>query len=199
MLAGHAHALLRVDGAAVGTLVGAEEHVLELDHARIGEEKRGIPARDERHGRHNRVPVLDKEVEESLADFVAGQFFGHSHSRKMNFGIIPSGIRCSMQITKVPNLWVRDSNLLVKSHAAAGSKSSPGIRAAARANAAAKRLWFMRGIIPLQVSLRGATIAQHAFRQAIYSFSGALNDGGTASLRRATYAHLRFAMTLSHL
>ncbi len=81
VLAGHAHTLLRVDGARIGALVGAEEHILELHHARVGEEQRGIPARDKRHGRHSRVPMLDEEVDEGLADLIAGQFFGHSNSK----------------------------------------------------------------------------------------------------------------------
>ena len=64
VLARHAHTLLRVDGAFVGTRIGADEHILELHHARVGEQQGGIPARDKRHGRHGGMSVLDEEIYE---------------------------------------------------------------------------------------------------------------------------------------
>ena len=72
VLACHAHTLLRVDGAGVGFLVGADEHILELHHARVGEQQRGVPAWDKRHRRDGGMSVLDEEVYEILADLVAG-------------------------------------------------------------------------------------------------------------------------------
>jgi len=54
-------------------------NILELHHARIGEEQRGIPARHKRRRWHSRVSMLDEEVNEGLADFRTGQFF-HSFS-----------------------------------------------------------------------------------------------------------------------
>jgi hypothetical protein len=81
VLAGHAHTLLRVGDAGVIALVGAEEDVLELHHARVGEEQGRIPARHQRHGGHKGVSVLDEEVDKGLANFVSGQFFGHGGSR----------------------------------------------------------------------------------------------------------------------
>ncbi len=48
VLAGHAHTLLRVDGAFVRPLIGAEKDILELHHARVGEQQRGVPAGHER-------------------------------------------------------------------------------------------------------------------------------------------------------
>ena len=72
VLASHAHTFLRVDGAGIGFLVGADEHVLELHHARVGEQQGRVPAWDEGHGRDGGVSVLDEEVYEILADLVAG-------------------------------------------------------------------------------------------------------------------------------
>jgi hypothetical protein len=42
VLAAGADALLRGGGAVVVALLGAEEEVLELVHARVGEEQRGV-------------------------------------------------------------------------------------------------------------------------------------------------------------
>jgi len=81
VLARHAHTFLRVDGAGVRLLVGADEDVLELHHARVGEQQGGVAARDERHGRHGGVSALDEEVDKGLADLVAGEFFGHEMLR----------------------------------------------------------------------------------------------------------------------
>src|SRR5512138_3377914 len=89
MLTSHAHTFLRIDGAFIGTLVGAEEHILELDHARVGEQERAIPTRDQRHGRHSRVPVLYEEINEGLSDLIASHFFSHSNLRRNSFEIIP--------------------------------------------------------------------------------------------------------------
>ena len=88
VLAGHTQALLRVDGARVGALVRAEEDILELHHAGVGEQQRCIPARDKRRGRHGRVAVLDEEVDESLANLGAAEEF-HEGSGESGCGIIP--------------------------------------------------------------------------------------------------------------
>ncbi len=85
VLTRHAHTLLRVDGAGVGTLIRADEHVLELDHARVGEEQGRVPAWDERHGRDRGMSMLNEEVYEGLADLVAGEFAGHSFSRSFEW------------------------------------------------------------------------------------------------------------------
>jgi len=71
VLSSHTHTLLRVNGAGVGFLVGADEDILELHHARVGEEQRAIPARDKRHRRHGGMSMFDEEVYESLADVIA--------------------------------------------------------------------------------------------------------------------------------
>ena len=69
VLAAGAQAPLDGDGAHVASLFGAEEHVLELDHARVGEQQRRVVGRDERRARDERVPVGDEKVDEFAADF----------------------------------------------------------------------------------------------------------------------------------
>ena len=83
VFAGHAHAFLRVDGARVGALVSADEHVFELHHARVGKQQRGIAARDKRSRWHGGMSMLDEEFDKGLADFRTGQFCrGHSISNE---------------------------------------------------------------------------------------------------------------------
>src|SRR3972149_7045565 len=72
VFSGYAHALLRVDGAQVRAAAGAEEDVLELNHPRVGEEQRRIGGRDERSRMDDGVLALGEEVQERLADFLAG-------------------------------------------------------------------------------------------------------------------------------
>ena len=47
VLACHAHTLLRVDGAFVGARVGADEDILELHHARVGEQQSSVVLRNQ--------------------------------------------------------------------------------------------------------------------------------------------------------
>src|SRR4029079_3062097 len=64
------HALLRGRGAHVVALLAPEEAVLELVHAGVGEEKRGVAGRDER-GAVDAAVFLRLEVfEELFSDFV---------------------------------------------------------------------------------------------------------------------------------
>jgi hypothetical protein len=87
VLAGHAHALLRVDRARIRAFVGAQEDVFELDHPGVCKQQGGIPARDERSRGHSRVSMLDEEIDKVLADFRTGQFFrGHSCSEVQDGG-----------------------------------------------------------------------------------------------------------------
>ena len=69
VLAAGAHAFLRAGGAGVGSLVEAEEYVLELVHARIGKQQGGVVARHQAAGGHNGVAFGLEEFEEALADF----------------------------------------------------------------------------------------------------------------------------------
>ena len=47
MFSRHTQHLLGVDRAGIGTLVGAQENILELDHTGVGKKQGGIPARNE--------------------------------------------------------------------------------------------------------------------------------------------------------
>ena len=58
VLAADAHHLLRRRGARVVALLAAEEQVLELVHAGVGEEQRRIVGRDERRAGDDAVAVL---------------------------------------------------------------------------------------------------------------------------------------------
>jgi hypothetical protein len=69
VLAAGAHAALRGGGAHVGALVLAGEHVLELHHAGVGEQQRGIVARHQRAGGDDGVALGGEKIEEFLAGF----------------------------------------------------------------------------------------------------------------------------------
>jgi hypothetical protein len=69
VLAAGAHAALRGSGAGVAALVAAKEHILELVHARIGEQQRGIVVRHQRAGRHHLMTMGSKIIEKGSADF----------------------------------------------------------------------------------------------------------------------------------
>ena len=71
VLAAGAHALLRRGRARVVALLAAEEHVLELVHAGVGEQQGGVPGRDQRRRRHHAVTALGKEIEKRLTDLTA--------------------------------------------------------------------------------------------------------------------------------
>jgi hypothetical protein len=73
VLAGHAHALLRIGHARVRPRAVAQEHILELHHARVGEEQRVVTHRDQRHRRHDRVTLLFEVFEELRTDLGAGR------------------------------------------------------------------------------------------------------------------------------
>ena len=68
VLAAGAHAALAGRGAGVAALLGAQEHVLELDHAGVGEQQGRVVARHQRARRHHGVALRAEEFEEVLAD-----------------------------------------------------------------------------------------------------------------------------------
>src|SRR5262245_6508712 len=68
VLAAGPDAFLGRHGPAVGSLLGAGEHVLELHHAGIGEHQGGVVARHERRGGHHLMALLAEEIEELGAD-----------------------------------------------------------------------------------------------------------------------------------
>ena len=77
VFAAGADAFLAGGGAIVVALLEAEEDVLELVHAGVGEEQRGIVGGDERRAAHDFVAALFEEAQKHLARFVAGEEFGH--------------------------------------------------------------------------------------------------------------------------
>ena len=70
VLAARAHAFLRGGGARVVALLEAQEDVLELVHAGVGEQQGGIVRGDQRRTAHDAVAAGGEEVEKALSDFV---------------------------------------------------------------------------------------------------------------------------------
>ena len=70
VLAARAHAFLRGGGAGVIALFQAQEDVLELVHARVGEQQRGVVGGHQRRAADHAVAAFGKEVEKALSDFV---------------------------------------------------------------------------------------------------------------------------------
>ncbi len=68
VLAADAHALLRRGGARVITLLAAEKHVLELVHAGVGEQQRGVVAREQGAARYCAVAVFLEVIQEGSAN-----------------------------------------------------------------------------------------------------------------------------------
>jgi hypothetical protein len=69
VLAADADALLGVGDALPGGLAGAEEDLLELVHAGVGEEQGGVGREDDGGRGDDLVLLRGEEVEERLADF----------------------------------------------------------------------------------------------------------------------------------
>jgi hypothetical protein len=69
VLAAGTQAALHVDRTHEAQLLAAEEHVLELHHARIGEHQGRVVGWHQRAGGHDGVPPGTEEVEKSRADF----------------------------------------------------------------------------------------------------------------------------------
>ena len=72
VLAAGADAFLGGGGARVVAFLLAQEDVLELIHARVGKQQRGVVVRHERGGAHRTMSAGGKKVKKGLADFVAG-------------------------------------------------------------------------------------------------------------------------------
>ena len=72
MLAARAHALLRRGGAHIGPLLRSKERVLELVHARVGEQQRGVVVRHKRRRVHAAVPLFLKKTQEIFANLASG-------------------------------------------------------------------------------------------------------------------------------
>ena len=69
VLAAGAHAALHGGGARIRAAVQAQEHVLELDHAGVGQQHRWVIAWHQRAGTDDRVTLGLEEFKELLADF----------------------------------------------------------------------------------------------------------------------------------
>lgn len=70
MFTGDAQTFLAVHRPVVGAGVGAQEDVLKLHHAGVGEQQGGITARDERGRGHVRMPAGNEEVDKGLSDLI---------------------------------------------------------------------------------------------------------------------------------
>ncbi len=73
VLAPGAHAFLRRRGPGVIAFFQAEEDILELVHARIGEQQSRVVLRDEGRRVHLAVSLLDEKVQKFAANFGTGQ------------------------------------------------------------------------------------------------------------------------------
>src|SRR4051812_194611 len=81
------HAALRTGRSAIGALVFAEEHVLELHHAGICEQQRRIVAWHERTRSNDLMAVLAKELKIERAQRRARQAFGSRHTEIWLLGV----------------------------------------------------------------------------------------------------------------
>jgi hypothetical protein len=79
MLAADAHTLLRGGGAVVGALLHAQEGILELIHAGVGQEQRRVILRHQAAAGDDLMTVLVKEIQKKLADLAGRQVF---HKRR---------------------------------------------------------------------------------------------------------------------
>ncbi|MNY78426.1 hypothetical protein D3C86_2186650 [compost metagenome] len=69
MLAAGAHAALHGGGARIRAAIQTQEHVLELDHAGVGQQHGRVIAWHQRAGPDDRVTLGLEEFKELLADF----------------------------------------------------------------------------------------------------------------------------------
>ena len=72
VLAASAQAGLYRGRAHIGPLVGAQEHILELHHAAVGEHERRVVARNQRAGGHNGMALAGKKIQKTLANLGDG-------------------------------------------------------------------------------------------------------------------------------
>src|ERR1700690_1872504 len=94
VLAARANAFLARGGALIVAIFEAEENILELVHAGVGEEERGVVRRDERTAAHGAVAALLEEFQEGLADFVAGPGFVASRASQIFYSSFVVGLEC---------------------------------------------------------------------------------------------------------
>ena len=80
VLAARAQAALDVGRAHVAALFRAQEHVLELHHAGVGEQQGRVVARHQRRGGHDGVALGGEEFEEIAADVGRTDLGGRVHA-----------------------------------------------------------------------------------------------------------------------
>ena len=77
VLAADAQALLGTGGALERGPLDSKEDVLELDHARVGEQQGRVLLRHQRRALHHRVGLVLEEVEEAVANLFSGRHDAH--------------------------------------------------------------------------------------------------------------------------
>src|SRR4051794_9961065 len=92
VLAADAHALLGGGGARIAARLAAEEHVLELVHAGVGEEERGVLMRHERRTGDDTVRVAFEERKKRSPDFL-GSHARHFLTPTGQDGLTPKPLR----------------------------------------------------------------------------------------------------------
>jgi len=75
VLTARAYAFLRRGGARVVALFEAQESILKLVHAGVGEQQRRVVGRNQRGTAHHAVAARGEEIEEALSDLVTCHFF----------------------------------------------------------------------------------------------------------------------------
>src|SRR5580704_9451915 len=88
MFSAGAHALLASGGALVIAPLEAEEDVLELIHARVGEQQRGIVVRYKRGAAHRAVAALFEIFQKCFADSVASPLRASQRRPRLQHAII---------------------------------------------------------------------------------------------------------------
>ena len=108
VLAASTHAALAADGAYVRTFLGAEEHILELHHAGVGEQQRRVVRRHQRTRRYDRVTVATEVVEEQFADV------GTFHVVSVTAPALPYLLRPCSRGRSVAPAWIQGLLYLVE-------------------------------------------------------------------------------------
>jgi len=72
VFAARPHALLACNGPGVGPPLKPLKHALELHHAGVGEQERGVVRRDQRGAGDFLVPLGPEELQKLAADFSGG-------------------------------------------------------------------------------------------------------------------------------
>src|SRR2546421_3831756 len=83
MLAAGAQTFLRRAGADIVALLNSEKHILELIHARVGEQQRRIIRRQKRTRAHTRMAMALKILQKLFANFVTS----HSQWSVVSFSV----------------------------------------------------------------------------------------------------------------